>query len=322
MLFSWTLLFMLLYVVVAVRETAYYDRLGVETSATARQIKRAYHKLSLKHHPDKGGDAAVFMEITSAYEVLYDTDKRRIYDQHGEAGLDKQNQRGGGGGGDPFDIFESLFGGGGRRGRNQEEIRGDDLKLELLVSLEDLYQGRFLSIEVSHKKLCSHCRGSGAASEQHIHQCSVCGGHGQRIQKVQIAPGMFQQFQQTCDACGGLGKIIKKKCPKCNGDKITNGISELDVYIERGMVNGETIVFQNAHDEHPDHAAGHIVLEIVTLPHARFTRDGTHLRMGLNISLLEALVGFEKEFRHLDGHVFSIKRTLVTIPGMYFLTSY
>jgi DnaJ-related protein SCJ1 len=133
------------------------------------------------------------------------------------------------------------FGFGGQR-RSAEEQRGDDLELDLFVSLKDLYLGRIISVEVQNKKICHHCRGSGAKSEAHTHTCHACGGRGMRTQRIQLAPGMFQQMTQTCDVCGGTGKIVKEKCPICKGDKVVTGMSELDLYVERGMPDGHKIV--------------------------------------------------------------------------------
>jgi len=122
-------------------------------------------------------------------------------------------------------------------------------------------------------------------------------------------------MQSTCDACGGKGKIIKSTCPHCRGAKVVSGEKILDVVIEQGMTDGQTISFDNAADEHPDHPAGHIIFKIVTLPHALFTRQGNDLHYTLHISLLQALVGFETTVSHLDGHEVKIKNNQITKPG-------
>jgi DnaJ-related protein SCJ1 len=132
------------------------------------------------------------------------------------------------------------FGGGGQRA--QQEQRGEDLELDLFVSLKDLYVGKSFSVEVQNKKICHNCRGSGAKSDSHTHKCHACGGNGVRMQRIQLAPGMFQQMTSTCDVCGGTGRIVKEKCPVCKGEKILTGMSELDVYIEKGMPDGHKIV--------------------------------------------------------------------------------
>lgn len=136
-----------------------------------------------------------------------------------------------------------------------------------------------------------------------------------KTQRIQLAPGMFQQMTQTCDVCGGTGKIVKEKCPICKGDKVVTGMSELDVYVERGMPDGHKIVFEHSSDANPDHAAGHVIFHVHTIEDDQFVRKGDDLEMDMHISLLEALVGFEKEFKHLDDHIVSVVRSSVTSPG-------
>lgn len=294
----------------------YYDILGVPKSATEKELKRAFRKLSHKYHPDRNpGDKESeqkFIEMSTAYEVLSDAEQRRIYDRHGEEGLKKKNgQRGPS---DPFDIISRMFGGGGGHFA-EDERRGPDFQSDLFVTLEDLYNGKEISVQVQGKKICPKCRGSGARSDQHIHHCDVCGGRGVRTQRVQLAPGMFQQMTSPCNVCGGTGQRVTAKCTTCGGAKVTTETSELDVFVEKGMPDGEKIIFEHAADEHPDHAAGHLVLNIRTVDHPVFTRDGNDLRMKLEISLLEALVGFEREIKHLDNHSVSISRSTVTSYG-------
>ena len=256
---------------------------------------------------------------TAAYETLSDNDKRRIYDQSGEEGLKQQQNQGGGGGRDPFDMFGQMFGGGFHHGHGghgaQEERRGEDIKLDLSVSLEDLYKGRVYEVQLKQQHLCSACRGTGARKESDVVPCGTCQGRGVVIKMHQIGPGFMQQVQQPCDVCSGKGKIIKAKCPKCKGAKVTKGTKQLDVMVEAGMPDGHRIEFEHAADEHPDHAAGHVVFTVATRPHERFVRKGNDLHYTQKISLLESLVGFSTSVVHLDGHIVPLSSKGVTQHG-------
>eukprot|EP00457_Paulinella_chromatophora_P010927 gb/GEZN01011046.1/.p1 GENE.gb/GEZN01011046.1/~~gb/GEZN01011046.1/.p1 ORF type:complete len:362 (+),score=43.17 gb/GEZN01011046.1/:31-1116(+) len=309
-------IFLLILVVTSAWAKDYYEILGVARDATDSTIKKAYRKLSKKFHPDKnpGNEEAraKFVDIANAYEALSDKEKRRIYDRHGEEGLSKQNQ---GGGVDPFDIFSQMFGGGGRRSGGNDERRGSDVTLELPVRLEDLYSGLETEVAVRNNEICPRCRGHGAAHEDDVKTCTKCKGTGVITQRQQIAPGFVQQFQSPCGKCGGKGKLSTSTCPYCKGAKVVMGERTLDVVVEQGMKDGSEIVFENAGDDHPDHAAGHIIFKVSTQPHSIFTRDGDDLKMNVHISLLEALTGFSRSITHLDGHLVPISSDSITKPG-------
>jgi len=306
----------------------YYSILGLSRGASDAEIKRAYKKLALKWHPDvyKGDDQEEakqkFHKISTAYEVLKDKEKREIYDRHGEEGLKQQAHGRGGGFSDPFDLFNSFGfgfpgGGGGRRGRQQEaeERTGPTLYVELEATLEDLYNGRLLT--VTHKKqvLCHRCRGTGGENPDDVTTCPVCGGTGVRVTTQQLGPGFITQTQSTCDKCGGKGKVIKGTCPMCKGRKVESGEDTITVLVDKGMREGQEISFQGESWEHPDHQPGDLVFKIKTIDHPRFIRNGNDLHMNFTISLLQALVGFKKSFKHLDGHTVVIERHEVTKPG-------
>lgn len=299
-----------------------YEVLGVKKNADDGAIKKAYRTLSKKWHPDKhpNNDEAhnKFIEIGNAYEVLSDKDKRRVYDQSGEEGLKRHQQQSGQQQRDPFDIFSQFgFGGGfgGQQQQQQEEQRGEDITLDLHVTLEDLYRGKTREVLVKNQVLCSHCRGTGADNENDVKQCHVCQGRGMTIRMQQLAPGFVQQVQAQCDHCGGKGKIKTSTCHVCGGHKIMKGEKNLDVTVEPGMPDGEQIIFENAADEHPDHAAGHIIFKVVTLPHKLFERRGNDLHLTYHITLLESLVGFHKQITHLDDHIVPITSKTITHPG-------
>lgn len=295
----------------------YYDTLGVSRDSTESQIKKAYRKLSLKYHPDKDPSEEAkkkFVECANAYEVLGDEEKRRMYDQYGEDGLKHNGQQNFH---NPFDIF-SAFGGFGRAssgGQQMQQNKGPDVEIELEVSLKDLYLGRVL--EVAHRKqtLCHKCRGTGAKKASDVTTCSGCKGSGMKVKVQQLGPGFVQQTQTVCDECGGKGKKVTSTCPHCAGKKVEIGEDTILVSVERGMMDGEKLVFSQQADESPDSTPGDLVFRLVTAPHKRFTRKGDDLHFSLTVSLLEALVGFSKKIKHFDGHTVDVDRTDVTKPG-------
>ncbi|KAI8647632.1 hypothetical protein BD408DRAFT_408245 [Parasitella parasitica] len=297
----------------------YYDILDVPRDAQKAQIKRHFKKLSRVYHPDKNaGDEAAsqkFMEIANAYEVLMDDEKRSIYDRYGEEGL-KQNGGQGGGGGfhDPFDIFSHFFGG-GRQSHGHQEKRGPDIHIPLQVTLEDLYNGAEIQLDVSKQVLCDHCHGNGARKPEDIHTCDQCDGRGMIIKRAQVGPGMFQQFQQACHKCEGKGKVIRHLCPVCAGRKVRRGNEDYSLHIERGMQNGHQIILDAESDEYPETIPGNIVFEVKTAPHPIFERRGDNLYTKQHITLVEALVGFKKTMTQLDNSSIDLVREGVTQYG-------
>jgi len=300
----------------------YYSILGVDKTADEDALKKAYKKQALKHHPDKdpSEDAKKkFVELANAYEVLGDEEKRRIYDQYGEEGL-KHN--GGQNFHNPFDIF-SAFGQGGFNFRSNtghgasqmQQNKGPDLEIELEVTLKDLYLGKIFDVGHRKQTLCNKCRGTGAKKATDVTTCSGCKGTGMKMKVQQLGPGFVQQTQTVCDECGGKGKKVTSTCPHCGGKKVEIGEETMMVALERGMQDGEKIVFSQQADESPDTTPGDLVFKVVTIPHKRFVRKGDELYFSLTISLLEALAGFSKKIKHLDGHTVDVIRTDVTKPG-------
>lgn len=196
-----------------------------------------------------------------------------------------------------------------------EQRKGPNVEIPLEVTLQELYIGKVLT--VGHKKqvLCPKCRGTGAKNSDDVSTCPDCGGSGTKVFTQQLGPGFITQTQRTCDRCGGKGKIVKSTCPVCKGSKVGMEDDTIRVEIERGMPDGHSIVFEQEADEHPDETPGDIIFKVVTLPHKRFSRSGNDLHMKLNISLLEALVGFSKVVKHLDGHEVKITKDTVSKPG-------
>lgn len=273
----------------AVDNTKLYEVLGLSKDASPADIKKAFRKAAMTHHPDKGGDVEKFKEVNKAYEVLSDPEKKELYDEGGEEALE-----GGGGGGMPADIFE-MFGmggmGGGGGGRRQRKRRGDDVIFPLKVTLEDLYNGCVKKLRLTKNVLCKPCKGKGGKS---VVQCRECKGQGIKLVIRQVGPGMIQQMQQPCGACQGQGSTVpeKDRCKKCKGNKTVKEKKTLEVHIMKGMSHGQKMTFEKEADEAPDVETGDVVAVLQLQPHATFRRDGNDLYMKKSITLLEALTGF------------------------------
>lgn len=298
----------------------YYEVLGVSKSASEDELKKAYRKAAMKNHPDKGGDPEKFKELSQAYEVLSDPEKREVYDQYGEDAL-KEGMGGGAGAHSPFDIFESFFGGsfggghhfggpfgGGGSSSRSRKRQGEDVIHTLRVSLEDLYNGTTKKLSLSRNKLCHKCKGKGSKSGA-TGRCNGCRGTGMKVSTRQIAPGMIQQMQHVCPDCRGSGEAISErdKCTQCKGSKVTQEKKVLEVHVEKGMQNGQKIVFTGEADEAPDTIAGDIVFVIQQREHPKFKRKFDDLYMEHTLSLTEALCGFHFVLTHLDGRQLLIK---------------
>jgi DnaJ-related protein SCJ1 len=283
----------------------YYKELGISNDASAKTIKRAFRKLSLKYHPDKNKNdetaAAKFLSINKAYEVLSDEEKRQVYDLHGEEGLNKQKQ--------PASPFDAFFGGGGGGGRR----KGPDFTMELPVTLEELYNGGEKSFNIKRNVLCKKCRGTGAKGGE-VKKCRTCKGQGVVMKLQQLGPGFNVQMQAACDKCGGKGSIAKHKCPACKGNKIMMEEKLLEAVIEKGMPDAHQIVFERASEQSPDTIPGNVVLTLQTQKHHRFERRGNHLYHDMKITLKEALLGFKKNLVHLDRRKVKVKQDGVTPP--------
>lgn len=277
-----------------------YDTLGVSKRASTNDIKRAYKKLARVHHPDKGGNAEKFKEITKAHEILSNEKKRADYD---EGGLEMVE--GGGCGGGPTDIFD-LFTGGGRRGGRRGKRKGEDVQFPLKLDLEDLYTGTTKKLRVTKNIICKECKGKGGHNVSFCHKCK---GQGRVMVIRQLGPSMIQQMQTTCSKCNGEGKVISEadRCKKCNGKKVLSKTKTLDVNINKGMRHGQKIVFHGEADEAPDTEPGNVIVVLQQKKHNLFNREGRHLIMTKKLSLRESLCGFEFIIDHLDGRQLLVK---------------
>lgn len=297
----------------------YYEILGVPKNAQPSQIKKAYRKKAMTHHPDKGGDKDTFQQIQTAFDVLGDEEKRQIYDEYGEEGL-----RDGGGPGDAHDFFASMFGGAGMGPRGPR--KGENVVHSLRVTLEDLYKGKMSKLAIIRNRVCPTCFGVGATSRAAVKTCMACNGSGVQVTLKQIGPGMVQQVQSTCRVCGGKGYTIadKDKCRTCNGEKVIKERKVLEVYVDKGMQHGQKITFTGEANANPGSVPGDVVVVLKQEEHDVFTRKESNLVIEKEISLSDALCGSEFYIKQLDGRMLFVRSppgtvitpgTIKSIPG-------
>jgi len=299
-----------------VKETKFYDLLGCSPSSDDASLKKAYRKLAMKYHPDKNPNAGdKFKEISNAYEVLSNPEKRKIYDQGGEQAIKEGGSGGGGGFHSPMDVFDMFFGGDpfGRGGpRTRGPRRTKNLVHQLSVSLEDMYNGTVRKLALQKNVICDACEGVGGKPGCYV-KCQSCRGTGMQVRIHQIGPGMMQQIQSMCQECHGEGESVdpKLRCKKCSGKKVNRERKILEVHVDKGMEDGQKITFSEEGDQEPGLEPGDIIIVLDEKAHPVFKRNGMDLVMKMDISLTESLCGLKKTIPTLD------ERTLViqTIPG-------
>jgi molecular chaperone DnaJ len=300
----------------------YYEVLGVNRDASEEEIKKAYRKLAMKHHPDRNPDNPKaeehFKEAKEAYEMLSDTQKRAAYDQHGHAAFES----GGMGGGSPFgagaqgfdfsDIFGDIFGGGRGGGRSTAQ-RGADLRYNLEITLEQAARGTETKIRIPTMEECETCHGSGAKPGTSPVTCTTCSGHGQ----VRMQQGFFS-IQQTCPRCHGTGKMVTSPCKDCNGNGRIKQHKTLSVKIPPGVDNEDRIRL-SGEGEHGANGGppGDLYVVINIKSHAVFQRDHNDLHCEMPISFSTAALGGSIEIPTLDG-VATIKIPAETQSGKIF----
>jgi molecular chaperone DnaJ len=297
----------------------YYEILGVPKTAALADIKKAYRSLALKYHPDRVAEnekkeaEEKFKEISEAYGVLSDPQKRQLYDQHGHAGIDQNFTsedifKGadfssifeGGAGVNLNDILSQMFGGGGDvfgGGRSSRRSRGRDIQYETEITLEEAYSGVKKTIKVPRHEHCQTCNGSGAKSESDLKTCPTCHGQGQ----VVMSSGFFR-MAQTCSACQGRGKIIKHFCPSCSGHGVVRVTRNIEVKIPAGVDNDSQLRVTGEGEVGPA-GPGNLYLFIKVLPHEIFKRADHDLHMDLRVSFVKAALGAEVPVLTLNGSV-------------------
>jgi len=284
----------------------FYDLIGVEKNATTNEIKKAFRQKALKEHPDKGGDPEKFKELSVAYEVLSDAEKRKIYDKYGEEGL---KEGGGMGGGDFGDIFDLLGGMGGGRSQQSKQKKCKSVMHPLKCKLEDLYNGKTAKFQVTRDRICVDCKGVGGKDTSAVKKCSACNGQGMRTRIVQLGIGVISKSSGPCDECNATGETIdpKNKCKTCNGQKVIKEKKQLTVDIDKGAPNGAIYTLHGEADEFPGFEPGDVVIKVIEEEHEKFKRKGADLVMEKEITLFEALTGVSFTLTHLDKRKILVK---------------
>jgi molecular chaperone DnaJ len=304
----------------------YYEILGTSKSATPEEIKKAYRKSALKHHPDKNkGDKAAeakFKEASEAYHILSDKERKANYDQFGHAAFENSGGRGGFSNSDfssSFsDIFEDFFDGfgetsGRRRGRSNDS-RGADLRFDLSISLEEAYNGKKQEINFSSSDKCEICSGSGAEPGSKPISCSACGGRGQ----VRTNQGFFT-IQQTCPECGGAGEQISSPCKECRGLGKKQSKKKIFTNIPKGVDDGTRIRLSGKGEAGTKGGGnGDLYIFVTIKNHNIFKRSEENLFYEFPISLSDAALGATVEVPTLDGGKAKVKIPTGTQNGKQF----
>lgn len=293
----------------------FYETLGVARTASADDIKRAYRKLAMQHHPDRNPDDKTagqkFKEISEAYDILKDDQKRAAYDRFGHAAFEQGGGRGPGDfgfAGGFADIFDEVFGefmGGARRGQAGAS-RGSDLRYNLEISLEEAFRGKQTTIRVNTLVACEQCKGSGAEAGSRPVSCPTCRGRG----RVRAQQGFFT-VERTCPACQGVGQVIDKPCKSCGGQGRAHREKSLSVNIPPGVEDGTRIRLAGEGEVGLRGAsAGDLYIFVSLAPHPLFQRDGANVFCRVPIPITTAALGGAIEVPTVDG-----SRTRVTVPA-------
>jgi molecular chaperone DnaJ len=291
----------------------YYEVLGLNKSASADEVKKAFRKAAVEHHPDKGGDEAKFKEIGEAYEVLSSPEKRQRYDQFGHAGVGGNGGGAGGfngfgGQGQNFDfgdlglgdIFGSFFGGGG--GQRQRTRRGQDVAVEIALTFEEAVFGVEQKIGLNLESTCAHCKGSGAEPGHSLKECPTCKGSGQVNRVMNTIFGQIQQAA-TCETCHGRGKIPEKNCSVCHGKGTARQHQELKLKIPAGIDDGATIRLAGHGEAVQGGERGDLYVNVRVKPHKKFTREGTLILSNESVDIVTAALGGEIDVQTVDGEL-------------------
>jgi molecular chaperone DnaJ len=301
----------------------YYELLGVERNASPDDLKKAYRKLAMQFHPDRNpGDSKAehnFKEVSEAYEVLRDEQKRAAYDLHGHAAFENGGGRGGGfdfnfatGFADIFDEMFSDFVGGGRRG--QANTRGGDLRVNLSITLEEAFHGKQTAIKSQGSVACDSCHGSGAAGGAAPIACSTCHGHG----RARATQGMFT-IERTCPTCHGAGRVIEKPCTQCGGAGRTRKEKTLSVAVPPGVEDGTRIRLAGEGEAGlRGGPAGDLYIFLSMKPHRIFLRDGADIHCRVPLRMTTASLGGSLEVPVIDGGRAKIQVPAGIQPGHRF----
>lgn len=298
----------------------YYEVLGIQKGASEDEIKKAYRKRAKQYHPDLNpGDKEAeknFKEVSEAYEVLSDSQKKARYDQFGHAGVDPSYGAGAGAGGfggfggfgggmdfDIGDIFGSFFGGGARRVNPNAPRRGDDVYASVSIEFLEACKGCEKTITFERFEACADCNGSGAEKGTSAQTCPECNGSGQ-VRYTQRTPFGMTTSVRACQRCGGKGKIITTPCKKCSGSGRVRRKVKLDISIPAGIDDRQTLTLRSQGDNGINGgASGDVLVDVIVRPHHIFKREGYHIFCEMPITYVQAALGDELTVPTIDGKV-------------------
>jgi len=294
----------------------YYEVLGIAKGASADEIKTAFRRAAIEHHPDRGGDEEKFKEINEAYEVLKDPEKRQRYDQFGHAGV----------GGDPSggfggysqgqnmnfdfgdlglgDIFNSFFGGaaGGGRGQNERRKRGNDVEATIEISFEQAVFGAEVPLNLNLEDTCEHCKGTTAEPGHDLKTCETCGGKGQVVSVTRTIFGNIQQAS-ICPTCSGSGKVPEMACTVCKGHGTVQKKQQINLKIPAGIDDGTTIRLREHGEAIANGPKGDLYVNVRVKAHKQFTREGDLILSTEHLSMVDAALGSEIDVETVDGKI-------------------
>lgn len=298
----------------------YYEVLGVSKTASADELKKAFRRKAIEHHPDKGGDEAKFKEINEAYEVLKDDKKRQRYDQFGHAGVGSSAASDG----DPFgggfggyggqgqninfdfgdlglgDIFGSFFGGGQPRG--QRERRGHDVQTHVDLTFEQAVFGTEIDLNVQLNAECEHCKGTTVEPGHEMKTCPTCQGSGQVTRVMRTVFGNIQQAS-VCNECEGTGKVPEEKCSVCKGKGVSRQQQTIKLKIPAGIDDGATIRLKEKGEAIARGTRGDLYVGVRVMAHKKFTREGDIILSEEHVGVVDAALGTEIDVETVDGMV-------------------
>lgn len=295
----------------------YYEILGVNKSASADELKKAYRRLAVQHHPDRGGDEAAFKEVSEAYEILKDSSKRQRYDQFGHAGVGSSAASDGapfggfgGSGSQEFnfdfgdlglgDIFSSFFG--GNSGGGQRQSRGRDVETSVEISFEQAVFGTEVDLRLTLEDTCEHCKGTTVEPGHELKTCDHCKGRGQITNVMRTIFGNIQQAA-PCPKCRGKGKIPEKICSVCNGKGTQRKNQTIKLKIPAGVDDGATIRLREHGEAIASGPKGDLYVLIRVKPHKKFTREGDLILSAEHIDMVDAALGTQISVETVDGPV-------------------
>lgn len=298
----------------------YYEVLGVKKDASADEIKKAFRRAAIEHHPDRGGNEEKFKELNEAYEVLKDTDKRKRYDQFGHAGV------GGAAGGNPYaggfpggaggpqnvnfdfgdlglgDIFSSFFGGGQPQAGKPRQARGRDIEAGVEISFEEAVFGTEADLGLQLDDTCEHCKGTTAEPGYELKKCDQCKGSGQVMHVTRTIFGNIQQAG-ICPKCHGTGKVPEKVCTVCKGKGVQTKRQTIQLKIPAGIDDGATIRLREHGEAVANGPKGDLYVNIRVKPHKKFTREGDLILSEEHVDMVGAALGTEIDVDTVDGPV-------------------